>query len=59
MSGGRRFLMWRQLRAAVRAGDEAAARKLAKQLGYRDRKMVTRLIEKVWASTQRRAAHRG
>ncbi len=51
----RRYALWRALRSAVRSGDEAAARKIAARLGYRDRKMVTRLIEKIWAHVRKEA----
>ena len=46
--------LWRQLRRAVRAGDEDLARKIAKHLGYRDRAVVDRLIEKLWKQTTRK-----
>lgn len=50
--------MWRTMRRLVRAGDEDGARKLAARLGYRDAAMVTRLIEQMWKSINKKEATR-
>ena len=44
----RRYLLFRRLRATVRAGDQDAAQALAIELGFTKQRERDRLIEKIW-----------
>lgn len=48
-----RHTLWRELRAAVRAGDTEGAHKIAQRLGWHDRAARGRLIEKIWDHVKR------
>lgn len=47
--------LWRQLRAAVAAGDTDEANKTAIALGYIDKGMRRRLLETLWRKHQKGA----
>jgi hypothetical protein len=53
---GQRYVLWRRLRAAVRAGDNEGAHTLAVALGYTNKRNRDRLIEQVWKSVSRKPA---
>ncbi len=50
------YVLWRRLRAAVRAGDNEEAHALAVDLGYTKKRSRDRLIEQLWKSVSRKAA---
>ena len=43
-----RYLLWVQLRAAVREGNTEEAEQVAKSLGYLNRRMRKQLLERIW-----------